>query len=301
MQLKWLEDFVVLAETQSFSRAAASRHVTHPAFGRRIRSLELWCGVPLLDRAGYPVELTEHGAALLEIARDILGSLQAFREQAVDSGRDGRRDVLRIATGRTLASTRLPRWLSRARKELPGAEIRINTGSLHDGIQTLSDGHADLLLSYFHPRLLVNLNAAEVDYRVIAQESLVAVCAAQDGRPLYSLPGTPGRPVPHIRFHATLALAKIESEARKVRDRPCHLVTEIRIDSPEAALDLCLTGAGVAWLPMGLVRPALESGRLMRADPSTPDLPFEIRAYRLRRKARPLAELFWSGLPRWAA
>ena len=40
MQLKWFEDFLALAQTRSFSRAAELRHVTHPAFGRRIKALE---------------------------------------------------------------------------------------------------------------------------------------------------------------------------------------------------------------------------------------------------------------------
>lgn len=46
MQLKWLEDFIVLAQERSFTRAAELRHVTHPAFGRRIRALEEWAGTP---------------------------------------------------------------------------------------------------------------------------------------------------------------------------------------------------------------------------------------------------------------
>lgn len=40
MDLKWLEDFISLAETHSFSRSAELRHVTQPAFSHRIRSLE---------------------------------------------------------------------------------------------------------------------------------------------------------------------------------------------------------------------------------------------------------------------
>jgi len=88
MQLKWLEDFIALAETQSFSKSAVFRHVTHPAFGRRIRSLELWCGVDLIDRTGYPVKLTEQGVAFFELARDTLRNLQEFKELAVGNGRD---------------------------------------------------------------------------------------------------------------------------------------------------------------------------------------------------------------------
>ena len=36
---KWLEDFASLAETRSFSRSAHLRHITQPAFSRRIQAL----------------------------------------------------------------------------------------------------------------------------------------------------------------------------------------------------------------------------------------------------------------------
>ena len=59
MHIKWLDDFVSLAKTRSFTRAAEERQVTLPAFGRRIKSLESWVGVPLVNRGTYPATLTE--------------------------------------------------------------------------------------------------------------------------------------------------------------------------------------------------------------------------------------------------
>ena len=50
METKWLEDFVSLAETRSFSRSAHLRHVTQPAFSRRIQALEAWAGTDLVDQ-----------------------------------------------------------------------------------------------------------------------------------------------------------------------------------------------------------------------------------------------------------
>ena len=47
METKWLEDFISLSETRSFSRSAQLRHVTQPAFSRRIQSLESWAGTDL--------------------------------------------------------------------------------------------------------------------------------------------------------------------------------------------------------------------------------------------------------------
>lgn len=81
MDTKWLEDFVSLAETRSFSRSAQLRHVTQPAFSRRIQSLEAWAGVALVDRSCYPTKLTAAGTIFHAYALDILQSLQNSRAQ----------------------------------------------------------------------------------------------------------------------------------------------------------------------------------------------------------------------------
>jgi DNA-binding transcriptional LysR family regulator len=71
METKWLEDFVSLAETRSFSRSAQLRHVTQPAFSRRIQSLEAWAGVDLVDRSSYPTTLTPAGETLYAQALEL--------------------------------------------------------------------------------------------------------------------------------------------------------------------------------------------------------------------------------------
>jgi hypothetical protein len=81
MDTKWLEDFVSLAETRSFSRSAQLRHVTQSAFSRRIQSLEAWAGVDLVDRSSYPTRLTAAGATFYLQAQEILQSLQSSRAQ----------------------------------------------------------------------------------------------------------------------------------------------------------------------------------------------------------------------------
>jgi DNA-binding transcriptional LysR family regulator len=54
MNLSWLDDFLTLAAIGSFSRAADERHMTQPAFSRRIMALEEWLGVDLFDRGSKP-------------------------------------------------------------------------------------------------------------------------------------------------------------------------------------------------------------------------------------------------------
>jgi DNA-binding transcriptional LysR family regulator len=64
MELKWLEDFVSVAKLPNFSHAARARYATQPALSRRVKALEHWYGVALLDRSTYPVTLTEAGRDL---------------------------------------------------------------------------------------------------------------------------------------------------------------------------------------------------------------------------------------------
>lgn len=61
MDMKWMEDFLCLADTRSFSRSASARHASQPAFSRRIQSLEHWLGAKLVDRGSTPLALTTAG------------------------------------------------------------------------------------------------------------------------------------------------------------------------------------------------------------------------------------------------
>ena len=73
LETKWLDDFVALAATRSFSQAAAKRFVTQPAFSRRIRSLEAALGLVLVNRSHTPIELTE---AQMEEVEKILDRIE---------------------------------------------------------------------------------------------------------------------------------------------------------------------------------------------------------------------------------
>src|SRR5689334_9895736 len=76
VETAWLADLKALAETLNFSRAAEKRHITQPAFGRRIKSLEDWCGAELVDRSTHRLKLTPAGDAMLAAADDVTARLE---------------------------------------------------------------------------------------------------------------------------------------------------------------------------------------------------------------------------------
>src|ERR1700733_9869569 len=110
MELKWIEDFIALAQYQSFSRAAEFRNVTQSGFSRRIQSLEQWVGADLIDRSSFPPTLTPAGQLFREAAEDILEKLFDTRAIIRTDQRIGGKGV-QIAAGHTIALNFLPGWL----------------------------------------------------------------------------------------------------------------------------------------------------------------------------------------------
>ena len=67
MDMGWLRDLNSLSKTGNFSRAAELNNISQPAFSRRIKALENWVGVRLVDRSSHPVKLTEAGVEVRKV------------------------------------------------------------------------------------------------------------------------------------------------------------------------------------------------------------------------------------------
>jgi DNA-binding transcriptional LysR family regulator len=129
MQEKWLEDFVALANSPSLIQAAETRNVTHPAFGRRIRALENWAGVPLVERGPNGISLNAAGRAFLVSAQEILDILKETKKLLQNPGYE-RLHRVRFASGRTLSHSVLPPLLGRLRGAVPAFQSQVTTTSL---------------------------------------------------------------------------------------------------------------------------------------------------------------------------
>lgn len=292
MDHKWLEDFIALARERSFSRAAESRHVTQPQFSRRIRALELWVGVDLVNRAGMPLELTAAGEAFLPAARRATEGLADVRARIRHA--QGGMEWVTLATGRTLSRTAVPAWLAQVKHRVSDFRLRIVTGSIHEGVVALDQGGADFLLSFTHPRLPLVLDEHRFEGLTLGHDELVAVSAVQpDGKPLHALPGTARKPVRVLGYAPSLALSQILLDGLSRRAREMHTFVVTESDFAESLHEQALQGAGLAWLPRGLVGNDLRDGRLVEAGPAGEAFQFEIRLYRSRNARNALVESIW--------
>jgi DNA-binding transcriptional LysR family regulator len=301
MDTKWLEDFVSLAQTRSFSRSAQLRHVTQPAFSRRIQSLEAWAGVDLVDRSIFPTRLTPAGETFLAQAQEILASLQVTRN-LMRTHQAGAGDMVDFALPHTLAFAFFPHWLLELRRAFPHLKTRLTALNVHDAVLRLTEGHCDLLLAYDHPSQPLQLAADRYEMLMLGQETLAPFARADaEGRPLWRLPGTAAARVPFLNYASGAYMARLVEHLLKSGSQPPHLDLVYETDMAESLKAMALEGHGLAFLPASSVRKDVRAKRLAPAgEPGAWELTMDVRLVRERpgtaRSAKPDIEALWSHL-----
>ncbi len=293
VDLDWLRSFVSIARTRSFSAAARECNITQPAFSRRIRGIENWLGVALIDRSTYPTTLTPTGRRFLEVAAEIDEQLTEFRREIAEA-QPADRPRLVVAAQHSLAMTYLPALLERLHDDDDALFSVIHAENIHDCLQKLQAGNADVLFSYALPGAPLQPDGADFVSSAVGEDALLPV-SAPDGarRPRHSLPGG-AAPVPWLSYgpdamleHGVMQLV----EQRRVRLRPL-----VRNPISEVLRRFAQSGLGLAWLPQSLVAEDLDGGRLVRAGDHTWVVPLEIRAYRLAKGSHPILDALWPTL-----
>lgn len=302
MDTKWLEDFVSLAETRSFSRSAQLRHVTQPAFSRRIQALEGWVGIDLVDRSSYPTRLTPAGETFLAQALEILGSLQTTRNM-MRGHRSAGQDMIEFAVPHTLAFTFFPHWVMDLRKSFGAVKSRLIALNVHDAVMRLVEGSCDLLIAYHHPSQPLQLNPDRYELLSLGQETLAPYArSAPDGQPMFRLPGRPAEQVPFLSYASGAYLGRLVDLIIKRSAAPLHLDAIYETDMAEGLKAMALEGHGVAFLPSSSVRKELRARRLVAAAPPGDafEVTMDVRIYRERpemaKHVRPGVQALWDYL-----
>ena len=299
METKWLEDFVSLAETRSFSRSAQLRHVTQPAFSRRIQALEAWAGTDLVDRSSYPTRLTPAGETLYAQSLEMLQGLQSTRAMLRGHTSAGQ-DVIEFAIPHTLSITFFPTWVGGLREKFGPLKSRLIALNVHDAVLRLVEGSCDLLIAYHHDSLPLQLNPGRYEMLTLGQEVVAPyVKPGPDGVALYTLPGRAGHPLPYLGYAPGAYLGRVVDLLLKQSSTAIHLDRVYETDMAEGLKAMALEGHGVAFLPFSAVRKELRSKKLVSAGVGR-EMVMDIRVYRERpmgkETAKSLAQALWNYL-----
>lgn len=254
MELRNLKTFRMVAALLSFHRAARALNYAQSTVSAQIQALEEELGVPLFERLGRAVLLSEAGERLVPYAEKMLALAEETRAE-VASGLPAQ-GLLTIRVPETLAIYRLPELLAWFRRRWPGVGLSLTTCA-HDSLAAdLAKGVTDLAFL-----LAESIVAPDLKVEALAYEPLVVV--APPGHPLAALPACP---LAALEGQALL-LSRTDCSYRKIFQqalaqagaRPAAI---LEFNSIEAIKRCVAAGLGLSVLPRVAVEDEMRRGRL---------------------------------------
>lgn len=124
MLLRHIRYFIAVAQHRNFTRAAEALHVSQPTLSQQIRQLEDTLGVPLFDRSGREIQLTDAGAAYLHYARRAMHDLEGGK-RAIHDVQELSRGTLRLAMTPTFTAYLIGPLLEKYNRRYPNLTLNI--------------------------------------------------------------------------------------------------------------------------------------------------------------------------------
>jgi LysR family nitrogen assimilation transcriptional regulator len=238
--------FLKVADSGSFSRAAASLHISQPVLSRQVRKLEEELGLTLFHRNGRGVTLTQGGRCLLENARAVqqalnttMTELAAIRNQLSGNAAIG----MPSSVGRVLTEP-LARHF---RDHLPDVRLHIVEGFSGDIMERMHHGRLDIAVTY------AATNAQSIVVDPVVTEDLVLI-SAKGTSPGKTIALADLLVLPLVLPSASHALrADLE---RAARQRGTTLNVRLEVDSLASLIQLTRAGIGHTILPPAALAPS---------------------------------------------
>ncbi|WP_125775971.1 LysR family transcriptional regulator [Antribacter gilvus] len=197
LDLTRLRVLAAVARTGSVTAAARELHYAQPSVSHHLSRLEAEAGIPLLQRAGRGVRLTEAGKLLASRAEEILGRVEGARREldALAGLRAGR---ARLAAFPSALATLVPEAVRQLTRDHPGLSVGLLEAEPLEAVAALSAGDVDIALVFEHTdvrhtRSVEDLSRFQVT--PVMDEAVHLVSAAtsdpEDDHPTHGLASTP--------------------------------------------------------------------------------------------------------------
>lgn len=170
IELSYIYEYIVLAETLNFSRAANICYITQPALSRHIAAIEEEMGGKLLERTTRSVKLTPAGRSVYTSFKDIWQEYDSAKEQTkvLSAGIHG---MLRLSSPYYWTEDFTEPVIRQFRRELPLCDVMVTSCQPNEGLVNLSEERTDIAVYPYVP---------DVDSRIrrvpFADEKLCVIC-----------------------------------------------------------------------------------------------------------------------------
>jgi LysR family transcriptional regulator, hca operon transcriptional activator len=148
MELRHLRYFMMVANEQSFTKAAQKLFTTQPSLSQQIKDLEQEVGVQLLDRSARQIRLTQEGQAFLPYAQAAIDNAH----MAIASARQvaqQKHNQLYIGFLNVAEITLMPQLLAKLKQQMPQLNINIQSLTCLEQIQALKNAELDLAFTRY--------------------------------------------------------------------------------------------------------------------------------------------------------
>jgi DNA-binding transcriptional LysR family regulator len=290
MNLRWLEDFLAVCETRSFTEAARNRFLTQSALSKHMQALEIWLGAgTLLDRSTNPVGITSAGLSFKETASQIVTLLNGARRAASNS-KDASKNIY-VSSTHSLSATFVPVLSKLLYDELPNPAVclHVTANNFREALSRYERAECDYFLCYDSPVQSIALDHDEHSKLTLGTDYLVPVSipAKQSNKPYYAITRASERPLPYLGYTEESHLGRVLENHPAFTHLADRLVAHAKSAYSETLRAGVLTGLGVAWLPYSLIRSNLESGELtLASNDAAHYIPLTIDVYRQKRASR---------------
>lgn len=256
MELKHLQTFQTVVEQGSYHRAAQVLGYAQSTITVQIQQLEEELGVPLFERVGRRMVLTQMGEQALLQARTVLEGA----EQLAALARSGQTPTgtLRVDMAETLLCYQMQPVIRAFREQAPQVRLIIRGCNCLKIPKNLRDGLCDLGVGYDMDWDRDVLQAEPLgDYEIV----LLASPALRDT----------DFTTPHQRKSVSLVTDEPDSIFRRrleayLQDRDIVLDTTIELWSIETIKRCVMSDLGFTFLPRFAARDELAEGRLVELD-----------------------------------
>lgn len=144
VSLRQLKIFEAVARHQSYTRAAEELYLTQPAVFTQVKQLGESVGLPLLERIGKQIHLTDAGREMLTACRETMNALDRLEMRLADM-QGLKRGRLRLAMV-TTAKYLIPRLLGEFCVKYPGIEASLTVSNREKLLARIASNEDDLTI-----------------------------------------------------------------------------------------------------------------------------------------------------------
>ncbi|MFD1416618.1 LysR family transcriptional regulator [Oceanobacillus jeddahense] len=241
MELRQLEYFMIVCKEMHFTRAAEKLNLSQPTLSEQIKRLEEEVGIPLFDRIGKKIALTEAGKILLKHSQSVFFEIEQA-EAAIRDLNELQRGKLAIGSLLTCVNYLLPPAIIKFKQSYPNVKLSVHGLKTDDIKNGLLENELDLGITF--------LPVEEKEFASVPLFTEELTLAVPSGHPIASL-----KEIDMEKLKNISAILLPESYfLRQLIDRYCtemgfSLQPILEMTTLESLLRMVSEGVGVTILP----------------------------------------------------